>query len=237
MLLALDAADRLARLLEERGRVSLDEAANQLLALHRSSGAAISLMRAALAGDARFALTSPGWVEFAPLPAAETPLAGARFAVLDLETSGLSTETGHIVEAACVRVSQGTIVAERMVCSRPKVSDTALEEVMALARGAVVVGHNLSFDIRFLDARLRLLHGARLASPVVDTLALARRLLRGRAERLTLSALADFFGTASTPEHRALPDARATAEVLMALVELALDEGARTVADLCALSR
>jgi DNA polymerase III epsilon subunit-like protein len=72
---------------------------------------------------------------------------------------------------------------------------------------------------------------------VIDTLPLARRLLAGRAERLTLHALAEFFGTFARPAHRALPDARTTAEVFCALTALAVDAGARTVADLSGLCR
>jgi DNA polymerase-3 subunit epsilon len=66
---------------------------------------------------------------------------------------------------------------------------------------------------------------------------LARRLLSGRVERLTLAALAEFVGASDVPCHRALADARATASVLAYLVEEARSRGARTVGDLCALAR
>jgi hypothetical protein len=75
-----------------------------------------------------------------------------------------------------------------------------------------------------------------VAAPVVDTVWLARRLLGGRAQRFGLAALADFFGVPTAPCHRALPDARATAEVLLPLLGLAQERGARTVADLVELS-
>ena len=79
--------------------------------------------------------------------------------------------------------------------------------------------------------------GDRVASPLVDTMVLARRLLGDRIERASLAALADFYGTSSVPCHRALPDARATTEILVQLLDVATDRGARTVADLCALTR
>ncbi len=72
--------------------------------------------------------------------------------------------------------------------------------------------------------------------PVLDTLALARNLLRGRGTRANLAALAVFFGVSVEPCHRALPDAQATAEVFVRLVELAREAGATTVAGLEALN-
>ena len=75
-----------------------------------------------------------------------------------------------------------------------------------------------------------------MAAPVVDTVWLARRLLAGRTGRFGLSPLAHFFGTSVAPCHRALADASATAEILIALIGLAQERGAETVADLVELS-
>jgi DNA polymerase III subunit epsilon len=65
---------------------------------------------------------------------------------------------------------------------------------------------------------------------------LARTLLAGRVSGFGLAQLAWFLDTAERPCHRALPDARATAELLLALIGLAQERGARTVADLTALA-
>jgi DNA polymerase-3 subunit epsilon len=75
-----------------------------------------------------------------------------------------------------------------------------------------------------------------VAAPVVDTVWLARRLLEGRTRRVGLASLSYFLGTSTRPCHRALPDAEATAEVLLHLIGLAQERGARTVADLVELS-
>src|SRR5207302_641260 len=71
---------------------------------------------------------------------------------------------------------------------------------------------------------------------LVDPVGLARRLLAGRVPRASLAQLAYFLGTEVQPCHRALPDAQATAEVLLALIGLAQERGARTVADLVSLA-
>jgi DNA polymerase-3 subunit epsilon len=80
------------------------------------------------------------------------------------------------------------------------------------------------------------LSGRRVAAPVLDTVWLARRLLVRRSERFSLAWLAHFFGTASAPCHRALPDALATAEILIALLGLAQERGARTLAEVIELA-
>src|SRR5438477_301650 len=68
----------------------------------------------------------------------------------------------------------------------------------------------------------------------LDTVGLARRLL-GR-QPANLAALSYRFVTQARPCHRALPDAEATAEILLCLIGLAQERGARTVADLVELS-
>ena len=99
----------------------------------------------------------------------------------------------------------------------------------------MLVAHNARFDVGFVDAELRRLRGRRFAGTVLDTVALARKLVPGRT-RYSLGALADRFSTNTAPCHRALPDALATAEILLALIGKAQERGAETVDDLVALS-
>jgi DNA polymerase-3 subunit epsilon len=112
----------------------------------------------------------------------------------------------------------------------------AVRRLLTFAEDAVLVAHNARFDLGFLDRETERLVGARLACPVVDTVGLARRLLAGRTPRAGLASLARFFGTAARPCHRALPDAQATAEILVHLIGLAQERGALTVADLAELA-
>jgi exonuclease/GIY-YIG catalytic domain-containing protein/UvrB/UvrC motif-containing protein len=107
---------------------------------------------------------------------------------------------------------------------------------LSFAGDAVLVAHNARFDLAFLDREVDRLTGLRVANPVVDTVWLARRLLAGRTSRCSLAVLSQFFGTATRPCHRALPDAEATGEILLQLIGLAQERGARTVADLCDLA-
>src|SRR5438876_1573065 len=112
----------------------------------------------------------------------------------------------------------------------------AVRRFLEFAGDAVLVAHNARFDLAFIDRETERLTGGRLAGPVVDTVGLARRLLAGRTRRAGLASLAQFFGTDARPCHRALPDAQATAEILLQLLGLAQERGARTVADVVDLA-
>jgi DNA polymerase-3 subunit epsilon len=108
--------------------------------------------------------------------------------------------------------------------------------LLGVAGVAPLAAHNARFDVGFLDRAVERLTGRRVAAPVIDTVWLARRLLHRRSERFSLAQLAHFFGTSTDPCHRALPDAVATAEILIALLGLAQERGARTLAEVIELA-
>ena len=132
-------------------------------------------------------------------------------------------------------ISALTGLADAELSRAPPV-EVAMRRFLAFAGDSVLVAHNARFDLGFLDRETQRLTGSRIASPVVDTVGLARKLLAGRIARANLGALAYFFGTDVRPCHRALPDAQATAEILVGLLGLAQERGAQTVADLAELA-
>lgn len=259
MQLAFDSADRLVELIEaRRGPVPVEEAARSLFALaHVPAGLARTLLEDVVDGDARLAWRG-GAVGLADPPGAALALEEATYVVVDLETTGLSPGRSRICEVGAVRVARleeaGTFETlvnpgERLPAAiaaltgladgelrRAPGAASAVRRFLAFAGDAVLVAHNARFDLAFLDREVERLTGRRLAAPVVDTVWLARRLLAGRTARCSLAALAHFFGTAVRPCHRALPDAQATAEILLALIGLAQERGATTVAELCDLA-
>jgi DNA polymerase III epsilon subunit family exonuclease len=253
--LRLDAADRLVELVEERrGPLPANEAAAALFALRQApAGLARTLLDEVVSGDARLAWTG-GAVRLAGAGPADLALEAASFVVFDLETTGLSARTAEICEIGAVRlrglepagsfetyvrprtplpraIADLTGIRERDLRFAPP-PDVALRRFLAFAGECVLVAHNARFDLSFLDKAVERLEGRRLAAPVLDTVALARAVLGKRAGRTSLASLSRFFGTSVHPCHRALPDAQATAEILVALVGLAQERGARTVADL-----
>jgi DNA polymerase III epsilon subunit family exonuclease len=259
MQLRLDAADRLVELVEERrGPVVADEAARRLFALRAAPVAlARSLLAEVVEADARLVWNGDS-VSLAAPPGADLLLEDATYVVVDLETTGLRPGSSHICEIGAVRVAGFELADEfqtlvdpserlspavaaltglndRMLRGAPRPS-VAVQRFLAFAGDAVLVAHNARFDLSFLDREVERLTGSRLANPVVDTVPLARRLLAGRVPRASLAHLAHFVGTSVEPCHRALPDAQATAEVLLVLIGLAQERGARTVADVVALA-
>jgi DNA polymerase III epsilon subunit family exonuclease len=259
MQLRLDAADRLVELVEERrGPVFAEEAARRLFALRSAPvDMARSLLEDVVAEDSRLSWRGDA-VGLANRPGADLPLDRATFVVVDLETTGLRPGSSRICEIGAVRVCElelreefellvdpgvpiGTAVSaltglrdrDLRGCPQPAL---AVRRFLDFAGDAVLVAHNARFDLAFLDSETERLTGARLAGPVVDTVGLARRLLAGRTPRAGLASLAHFFGTDAQPCHRALPDACATAEILVQLIGLAQERGALTVADLVDLA-
>ena len=85
----------------------------------------------------------------------------------------------------------------------------------------VIVGHNVRFDISFLQAALANEGYPRLGNQWVDTCALARRLVRDEVPDCRLATLAERMRLPHQPSHRALADALATADLLHALLERA----------------
>ncbi len=170
-----------------------------------------------------------------------TPLHDVTFVVLDLETTGTSASGASITEIGAVKVRGGEVLGEfqtlvcpdqpisaqitrltgisnRMVESAPPVS-AVLPSLWEFLTGSVLVAHNASFDVSFLRAAARAMDLPWLGLQVVDTLALARRAVtRDEVPNHKLSTLAAFFNAEVTPDHRALSDARATVDVLHALL-------------------
>jgi DNA polymerase-3 subunit epsilon len=258
MQLRLDAADRLVELVEERrGPVPAEEAARVVLKLGAAIpvGLARSLLVDAVEADARLRFAGD-LVALAGSPGDSVPLEHATFCVFDLETTGLRPGVARPCEVGAVRV-RGLELGERFQSLanpgarlQPGVSaltglrdeqlrrappvTAVIHHFLAFAGDAVLVAHNARFDLAFLDSETMRMSGRRVAATVVDTVGLARRLLGRR--HANLAALSYLFATEARPCHRALPDAEATAEILVQLIGLAQERGACTVGDLVELA-
>jgi len=170
-----------------------------------------------------------------------SPLREVTFVVVDLETTGGSAQACDITEIGAVKVRGGEVLAEfqtlvnpgatippfiavltgitdAMVAGSPRL-DQALPAFLEFSRGAVLVAHNAPFDLGFLRAGCERLGLTWPAPDSVDTARLARRVLtRDEAPNCKLSTLAPLFRSTTTPNHRALSDARATVDVLHGLI-------------------
>ncbi len=188
-----------------------------------------------------------------------THLSEVTFCVVDLETTG-SSETDAITEFGAVKVRGGEVLGEfqtlvnprshippliavltgitnQMVAEAPSLSQV-LPAFLAFAAQTVIVAHNAPFDVGFLRRACQQLEYPAPKWPVVDTVTLARSiLLRDEVPNCRLSTLAKHFHATTTPNHRALQDARATVDVLHGLMERVGNLGVHTIEDLHEFSR
>ncbi len=170
-----------------------------------------------------------------------TPLSQVTFVVVDLETTGGSAAECGITEVGAVKVRGGEVLGEfqtlvhpgqsipafialltgisdPMVAAAPRLA-SVLPAFLEFSAGCVLVAHNAAFDMSFLRAACERTGHPWPRPTVVDTVLLARQLLpREEVRDHKLSSLARHFGSPTTPDHRALTDARATVDVLHALL-------------------
>jgi DNA polymerase III subunit epsilon len=188
-----------------------------------------------------------------------TPLREVVFVVVDLETTGGSPADCGITEIGAVKVVGGAKVGEfqtlvnpgstippfiqvltgitdTMVAGAPTVA-AMLPQFLEFAAGAVLVAHNAPFDVGFLRAAAAQTGYEWPTFGVLDTARLARQVvLRDEAPNCKLSTLARLFRSTTTPNHRALEDARATVDVLHGLIERVGTQGVDTLEELTTYS-
>ena len=168
------------------------------------------------------------------------------FVVFDIETTGFSSVTNHIIEIGAVKVENGKIVdrfstyvnpqepipyritklttiTDADVMDAPTI-DQVLPEFFAFCEGCVLVAHNASFDTGFIKENARKLE-LPYAYTHVDTLAMARVLLPQLA-KFTLDHVAKTVGVSLENHHRAVDDAEATAEIFEKFTPMLLEKGA-----------
>ena len=171
----------------------------------------------------------------------DEPLHSTTFVVVDLETTGGAVGQDAITEIGAVKVRGGEVLGEfqtlvdagrgitpfvtvltgitdAMVVGAPS-PEQALVAFLEFARGTVLVAHNAPFDVGFLKAACVASERSWPNPAVVDTAVLARRVLTSDEVRnCKLATLAAFFHATTSPNHRALADARATVDVLHGLI-------------------
>src|SRR5262249_3009642 len=121
-----------------------------------------------------------------------------------------------------------TGINDEMLISAPMFHEV-VEPWLSFAGDGVLVAHNSPFDISVLNQEIaRVFPGCRMRNAELCTVQLARRLLP-TLNNHHLDALADHFGVEIAQRHRAPGDARATAEILMRLLDELEIRGVRTL--------
>jgi len=174
-------------------------------------------------------------------------LSQTTFVVVDLETAGGKPIDSEITEIGAVKVRGGEVVGEFRTFCTPGVPipafislltgitdhhvadapnvETAVREFLAFANfdsadQPVLVAHNAPFDVGFLKSACAKFDIEWPKPPILDTVVLARKILRkDEVRNRKLATLAQYFCAPVSPTHRALDDARATVSVLHGLIE------------------
>jgi len=160
------------------------------------------------------------------------------FAVLDVETTGLSPKRDRIIEIAVVRCTpDGSFIDEWSTLVDPGrdpgpthihgIHAEDLQGAPAFADiadalrdrldGSMISAHNLAFDAGFLAAEFARAGLMPPDRPALCTMQLARHVLPDN-DGYSLSACAATLGIDHPDAHRALPDTRVTAAVLASMV-------------------
>ena len=176
-------------------------------------------------------------------------LAETGFVVFDFETTGAKTPPCRVTEVGAYRVLNGEIagefhtlinpempiplfitmltgISDDMVRTAPKFEEVAAD-FLEFIGDSVLVAHNASFDLRFLDHEVgRVYEDYRVANPSLCTVQLARKLLPD-VDNHKLKTLADHFNVELINHHRANADALATAKVFINLLDGLKELGVR----------
>ncbi|MBI3956360.1 MAG: 3'-5' exonuclease [Candidatus Kerfeldbacteria bacterium] len=161
--------------------------------------------------------------------------------VLDVETTGFRPDEGHeIVELAAQKIYRDKVLEEFQALLRPSrsmdpevVAIHGITDEMLAVEGKpaseilplfvtfcgtnTLVGHNIAFDLGFINAHLARLGLPALTNPTMDTIEIAKRLLI--IPSYSLEKVAQYLKVPQPEAHRALADVNTTRQVLLKLFE------------------
>jgi len=171
---------------------------------------------------------------------------------LDIETTGLDPQADSIIEIGAIRftarreegewtklinpgrrippfITQLTGITDQMVLTAPPIR-AVLAELSDFVGDAIVLGHNIGFDLSFLNKQ-----GILRQNDCIDTYELASVLLPN-AGRYNLGALGQILNIPLSATHRALDDARVTRAVYLRLYEMAMELPLQLLAEIVRLA-
>lgn len=181
-------------------------------------------------------------------------LKDAEYVVFDTETTGLSAVYDSIIEVGAVKMKNGQVIdrfdkfinpghsLSELIINLTSITDdmlkdapdeaTIMKEFMEFAGDAILVGHNVTFDMGFFNATLRRSNMPAISVPVIDTLELSRT-IHSEYRNHKLDTLAKKYDINLEHHHRADSDAETTGYVLYKMLdELEEKFGSKNVSEL-----
>lgn len=200
-------------------------------------------VRKILSQDPRFSEFSDGNWKIAKWPyQPDQDLDNVKYCVFDLETTGGVPPLHRIIEIGACKMMGGEVVEtyEALVDPERPIPDyvkkltgiknkdlanarnleEVLEEFVKFSEGCVLVAHNASFDVNFINSECTRILGKPIDAPNLCTLKMSKFLVR-ECNSHKLEAMAEFFQVDLGPRHRALGDATMTAQILVQLISRA----------------
>ncbi|ALB29057.1 PolC-type DNA polymerase III [Companilactobacillus heilongjiangensis] len=165
-------------------------------------------------------------------------LEGSEYVIFDTETTGLSAVYDSIIEIGATKMKDGevidrfdkfinpghplseittnlTSITTEMVENEPD-ENVIVGEFMDFIGDDILVGHNVTFDMGFMNAALTRMGRNRLAMPVIDTLEMSRT-LHSEYRNHKLDSLAKRYNIVLEHHHRADSDAETTGYLMYKL--------------------
>ena len=190
----------------------------------------------------------------------DQPLSELVYTVFDTETTGLEPANGdEIIQIGALRIVNGRLlhqehfdqlvdprchlkaasiaihgITDSMLLGQPTI-DLVLPAFHDFCADTVLVGHNVAFDMRFLELKEAAL-GVRFDQPVLDTLLLSA-VAHPNQQSHSLEAIMQRLGIQMEQRHNALADATATAQVFMRILPALAEQGVVTLRQALAASQ
>jgi DNA polymerase III epsilon subunit family exonuclease len=233
------------------GRATFAQVAESILCLSNASeDLASALVNDLIQNDPRFSVED-SHLTIKDNEIEDLPLNEIDFVVLDVEAITGKAIPTRMIELAASRARAGEIreefqtlvnpdlplprfisaltgITDDMLIVAPGFADIA-DAWLMFAGHSVLVAHNSHFDLNLLNQEIaRVFPGSRMSNPELCTVQLARRVAPS-LENHNLDSLADHFGIEIKERHRAAGDARATAQILLRLLDELDIRGVRTL--------
>ncbi|MFV0504601.1 MAG: PolC-type DNA polymerase III [Lachnospirales bacterium] len=164
----------------------------------------------------------------------------SEYVVFDVETTGFYQKTCKIIEIGAAKIKNGEIVDEfnelinpeeslsETIVNLTKITDTMLKnketiefvlpKFIEFIGDSILVAHNANFDIGFINANTKRVLNKELENTFIDTVNLSR-MLYPNLKNHKLNTVADHLRIVLESHHRAVDDAKATAEIFLKEIE------------------
>ncbi len=172
------------------------------------------------------------------------------FCVIDLETTGGNPKSDQIIEIGLVQIKNKEITKSKNFLINPEMTipdfiqkltsikqddikdcptiQEIIDEVLSFIGDRILVAHNTSFDIPFLNGILKKLGKKELQNKVLCTNVMTKYLIP-EIMNSNLNYMSQLFNIEHVKAHRAIEDAKATAILLLKYLDIFIEKKIRKI--------